>query len=92
MEITEIRIKLENKMRLKAFANVTFDDVFVVRGLKIVEGKDGLFVTMPARKLQDGSYKDIAHPVTNDFRIVLEKYVLDAYTKVLNNTKDQKTN
>ena len=55
MQISEIRIKLvENRSdRLKAFCSVTFDDAFVVRDLKIIEGADGYFVAMPSRKLTD---------------------------------------
>ncbi len=53
MEITEVRIKLmeEPAERLKAFCSITFDDAFVVRDLKIIEGTNGPFVAMPSRKL-----------------------------------------
>lgn len=53
MEITEVRIKLmeEPSERLKAFCSVTFDNCFVVRDLKIIEGSNGPFVAMPSRKL-----------------------------------------
>lgn len=53
MEITEVRIKLmeEPGERLKAFCSLTFDDCFVVRDLKIIEGTTGPFVAMPSRKL-----------------------------------------
>ncbi|MCX8139080.1 MAG: SpoVG family protein [Gemmataceae bacterium] len=55
MVITEVRIKLceENSERLLAFCSVTFDNAFVVRDLKIIEGAKGLFVAMPSRKLAD---------------------------------------
>ncbi len=55
MEITEVRIKLveDNNERLQAFCSVTFDDAFVVRDLKIIEGSKGSFVAMPSRKLTD---------------------------------------
>jgi stage V sporulation protein G len=54
MEITEVRISLrENEgKRLKAYATVTFDNSFVVRNIKVVEGNSGLFVAMPAKKLK----------------------------------------
>ncbi len=54
MEITEVRISLrENEgKRLKAYATVTFDNCFVVRNIKVIEGNNGLFVAMPARKLK----------------------------------------
>lgn len=54
MEITEIRIsrRTQGDGKLKGYAAVTFDDVFVVRDLKIIEGKKGLFVAMPSQKIQ----------------------------------------
>lgn len=85
MELTEIRINLRNEEKLKAFVHVTFDDVFIVRGLKVINGKDGLFVCMPSRKLPDGTYKDIAHPIVDDFRIRLEKEILDKYAEEVSN-------
>ena len=53
MNITEVRIKLmeDSDDRLQAFCSVTFDDCFVVRDLKIIEGTNGPFVAMPSRKL-----------------------------------------
>jgi stage V sporulation protein G len=55
VEITEVRIKLvaDNNERLQAFCSVTFDDAFVVRDVKIIEGGKGSFVAMPSRKLAD---------------------------------------
>jgi stage V sporulation protein G len=55
VEITEVRIKLvqDNHERLQAFCSVTFDDAYVVRDLKIIEGTKGSFVAMPSRKLTD---------------------------------------
>ena len=55
MVITEVRIKLmeDNNERLQAFCSVTFDNGFVIRDLKIIEGTKGSFVAMPSRKLTD---------------------------------------
>lgn len=83
MKITEVSIKLANEEKLKGFANITFDDVFVVRGIKIINGSEGLFISMPSRKLNNGEYRDIVHPIQNDFRIELEKAILDEYEKSL---------
>ncbi len=82
MQITEININLRDEEKLKAFVNITFDDVFVVRGLKIIEGGHGLFVCMPSRKLPDGTYKDIAHPIDNGFRTEIEEKVLKVYNQL----------
>ena len=83
MQITEVRISLRDEERLKAFANVTFDDEFVVRGLKVIDGNNGYFVSMPSRKRPDGSYQDIAHPINSEMRGRLEEAVLGAYHEEL---------
>ena len=79
MEITEVRITLRNEDKLKAFANVTFDDEFVIRGLKIINGNSGYFVSMPSRKRSDGTHQDVAHPINNRMRQKIEEAVLTAY-------------
>ena len=79
MKITEIRVHLMGEERLKAFASVTFDDSFVVRNMKIVEGSKGVFLCMPSRKLADGSHKDMVHPINQQFREYLETNILKAY-------------
>lgn len=84
MKITEIRIHLMGEERLKAFASVTFDDCFVVRNMKLVAGAKGVFLCMPSRKMQDGSHKDIVHPITQEFRQYLEEQVLQAYEQEVN--------
>ena len=83
MEITEINISLRNEEKLKAFVNVTFDDVFVVRGMKVIKGSSGYFISMPSRKMPDGSYRDIAHPICNEFRSYIEEKVLNQYQNSL---------
>jgi stage V sporulation protein G len=79
MEFTEVRVTLRDEPRLKAFVNITFDDDFVIRGMKVIEGRKGLFVAMPSRKGKDGTFRDIAHPINNTMRKRLEKVVLDEY-------------
>ncbi len=83
MEITEVRIHLRNEARLKAFATVTFDNAFVVHNMKVVNGNNGLIVCMPSRKIKDGTYKDIAHPINNEFRGNLEQLIIKEYEKEL---------
>ena len=55
MHLTEVRINLcgGRGSRLKAFCSLTFDDIFVVRDVKLIDGNDGLFLAMPSRKLSD---------------------------------------
>lgn len=129
MEITEIRVFLKEGQdkKLKGYATVTFDDVFVVRNIKVIQGSTGLFIAMPSRKLKsacpkcsfkneagskfcnkcggtlpvqekpvtpidmavtESEHRDIAHPVTQQFREYLQKKILDAYQKeVMNPSK-----
>ncbi len=88
MEITEIRITLRDEPKLKAFANVTFDNAFVVRGLKVISGRDGYFISMPSRRMKDGSHHDIAHPINNETRKMIEDAVLEAYERELKNKSE----
>ena len=70
MEITETKISLVEKpnSRLRAYASVTFDNVFVVRDIRIIEGNKGLFVAMPSRKMQKPCQRcGFKNPVTNKF-------------------------
>jgi len=83
VDITEVRVKLRNEERLKGFVNVTFDDAFVVRGMKVISGNDGYFVAMPSRRRPDGTHQDIAHPVTVEMRREIEEKVLQAYESAL---------
>lgn len=83
MNITEVRIFPKEEEKLKAYAAVTFDDVFVVHNIRIVKGEKGLMVCMPSRKKNDGTFKDICHPISNEFRSELEQIVLKAYNEKL---------
>jgi stage V sporulation protein G len=83
MQITEVRLTLRTEDRLKAFVSITFDDAFVVRGLKVIEGNTGLFVAMPSRRRKDGEFRDIAHPINNETRDMIEKAVMDEYARQL---------
>jgi len=80
MEITKVEIRpMKNEGVLKAFCSVIFDDVFIVHSVKVIQGRDGLFVAMPSREVGDGEFRDIAHPIDNDFRLKLERAVLERY-------------
>ena len=59
MEITEVRIfpRESRDKKLKAYATVTFDDCFVVRDIKVIQGNKGLFVAMPSRKMKESCSK-----------------------------------
>ena len=84
MEITDIRIrKIDGTGKMKAIVSVTFDDMFVIHDMKIIEGASGLFIAMPSRKTPSGEYKDIAHPINSATRNSIQSIVLEAYEKAL---------
>lgn len=81
MNVTEVKIyKIEGKDKLRATATITLDNAFMVHGLKVIEGENGLFVVMPAIK-KNGTFKDIAHPVTTEMRNEIVSAVLNEFSK-----------
>lgn len=89
MKITDVRVRLVTKddVKLKAVASVTFDACFVVHDIKVINGKDGLFIQMPNRRTPEGDYKDIAHPIETATRENIKNAVLEAYNKALEENK-----
>jgi len=83
MEITEVRVFPVHEEKLKAFVSIVFDHCFMVNDLKVIQGKDGLFLSMPSRRKKNGEYKDVAHPLNNETRRRLEERVLGEYARVL---------
>ena len=80
MDISEVRVRKVNQIgKLKAYVTVTFDNQFVVHNIKIIEGKEGNFIAMPSRQLANGEFKDVAHPISSEFREHLQKVVMEAY-------------
>lgn len=83
MNITEVKVFPVNEDRLKAYVSITIDGAFVVRDLKIIQGTVGLFVAMPSKKRKDGQFRDIAHPLNQETRDMIENLVFEAYEKEL---------
>ena len=80
MQITDVRLrKVNSENRMKAVASVTFDNEFVVHDIKVIESQDGLFIAMPSRKIPNGEFKDIAHPINPEAREKIQKAILEAY-------------
>ena len=69
--------------KLKAYASVCIDDAILIKGIKVVDGIHGRFVAMPSRKTRAGEFKDVCFPIKKEIRDELEKTVLDAYSKKL---------
>ena len=83
MRITEVKVFPVNEDRLKAYVSITIESSFVVRDLKIIQGTSGLFVAMPSKKRKDGQFRDIAHPLNQETRAMIEDMVFEAYEKEL---------
>lgn len=79
MKITEVKVFPVNEDRLKAYVSITVDACFVIRDLKIIQGTGGLFVAMPSKKRKDGQFRDIAHPLNQETREMVEDAVFKAY-------------
>ena len=84
MQVTDIRVRqVFDEGKMKARVSVTFDNQFVVHEIKVLDGENGLFIAMPSKKLPTGEYKDIAHPINKETRLMLQDLILDAYEQKL---------
>src|SRR5262245_35911117 len=81
MEMTEVKVFPIQEEKLKAFVSIVFDHCFMVNDIKIIQGRDGLFISMPSRKKKNGEFKDVAHPLNNDTRRILEERILGEYAR-----------
>ena len=81
MQITNVRLNktLNSESKMKAVASVTFDNEFVVHGIKIIDSPKGLFIAMPSKKTPTGEFKDIAHPINPETREKIQNAILEAY-------------
>lgn len=84
MNVTDVRVrKLMGEGKMKAIVSITFDDCFVVHDVKVIEGQNGLFVAMPSRKMPDGTFRDIAHPISQEVRDSISDRVIEFYYAAL---------
>jgi stage V sporulation protein G len=83
MQITEVRVFPVDEEKLKAYASIVLDACFIVNDLKVIEGKRGLFISMPSRRRKRGGYRDVAHPLNNETRRMIEESVLAEYQRAL---------
>jgi len=88
MEVTDVRVFPVEEEKLKAFVSVIFDDCFVVSDIKIINGNNGLFISMPSKKRKNGTFRDIAHPLNNETRKMIEDRILARYHEVIAAPRD----
>jgi stage V sporulation protein G len=85
MEITEVVVRPIEDEKLRAYVSLTIENALVIKDIKIVEGKNGLFVSMPSRRRKNGKYQDIAHPINSEFRKTIEEHIFNEYRKIAGN-------
>ena len=83
MEITEIKVFPVDEEKLKAFVSIVFDRCFMVNDIKVIQGREGLFISMPSRRKRNGRFKDVAHPLNNETRRMIEDRVLEEYEQAV---------
>ncbi len=82
MNITDIRIrKLTQEGKMRAIVSITFNEMFVVHDVRVIDGNNGLFVAMPSKRTPGGEFRDIAHPINSESRTVIQESVLEAYSR-----------
>ena len=80
MRVTNVKLKvLEGMGRLKAAGSVCLDEELVINGVRVVEGKKGLFVALPTRQDTEGNYRSIVYALDEGLREQIAKDVLDVY-------------
>lgn len=79
MEVTKVTLRPVAMNKVCAIASVVLDDAFVVHDLRVVNGEKGLFVAMPSRKLPNGDFRDICHPINAEARQRLQDAVLEQF-------------
>ena len=90
MQITDVRIrKVKNEGKMKAIASITIDQEFVVHDIKVIDGENGLFIAMPSRKMSDGEFRDIAHPLVSETRVKIRDAILEQYYIMLEKEKEE---
>jgi len=83
MDITQVKVFPVNEEKLKAYVSIVLDECFLVSDLKVIQGPNGLFISMPSKRKKNGEFKDIAHPLNRDTRERMEKRILDEYGRVV---------
>lgn len=84
MIVTDVRVRLvSSDSRLRGIVTVTFDESFVVHDIRVIEGENGIFVAMPSKKMPNGTFRDVAHPIHAEMRKHIEEAIIKAYEEAL---------
>ncbi len=82
MNITQVKVFPVSEEKLKAYVSIVLDECFLVSDLKVIQGPNGLFISMPSKRKKNGEFKDVAHPLNRETRELMEKRILEEYEKV----------
>lgn len=89
MRITEIKVQpVDGDETLKAYVSIKLDNSFAIRDMKVIKRTTGYFLSMPAKKLKDGTYRDLVHPLDKPTRQMLEDLVMSEFWKVMSKTSE----
>lgn len=83
MDITQVKVFPVAEEKLKAYVSIVFDECFLVSDLKVIQGPNGLFISMPSKRKKNGEFKDVAHPLNRETRERMEKRILEEYEKAV---------
>lgn len=81
MDITKVTLRPVSMNKVCAIASIVIDDAVVVHDLRVVDGDKGLFVAMPSRKLPNGEFRDVCHPINSDARGAIQEAVLARFAE-----------
>lgn len=84
MKITDVKVYLVDEDKLRAFVSIILDDCFMINDIKVIRGRDGMFISMPSRRKRNGKFKDVAHPLDKRTRSWLETAVLGEFHRCSN--------
>ena len=81
MNITQVKVFPVTEEKLKAYVSIVLDDCFLVSDLKVIQGPNGLFISMPSKRKKNGEFKDVAHPLNRETREMMERRILEEYAR-----------
>lgn len=83
MNITDVRLKvIDNESKMKAVASITIDGCFAIHDIKVIDSDRGLFIAMPSKKDESGTYRDICHPINSETRQTIQDIIIQKYQQV----------
>lgn len=81
MEVKNITMRVVEKDGLKAICSLNFNNLLVVHNIRLIEGKEGMFLSFPAKVKGDGNFLDIVHPIDSEFRNKLTTMIIEKYNE-----------